>query len=127
MELLTWLPNSLLKGVKDIPTIEIVEDTGQNYGGYYTHGSNNLVVVYNEDYPENVASTIAHEFCHHLQYENVREELPGSQFNIIDNNYELSIRHYFKKYWWEMEALLFEHKYAKSYLNDWWLRKLVLE
>lgn len=119
---LLWLPNSLLKNIK-IPKITYEEDKGQDYGGYYTHGSNILVVVYNEEYN---ASTIAHEFCHHLQYIEGRANHVQVSWETGDN-YEASIKKYFSTCWWEMEALLFEYKYAKTELNNWWLNKLVLE
>lgn len=117
-----WLPNSILKGVK-LPKIIYEEDTGQDYGGYYTFDSDHIVIVETD----HISSTIAHEFRHYLQWDTkIRYIMHGTSFNQ-GNNYELAIKNYFRDNIIEMDALLFEHKYAKNWLNDWWLRKLVLE
>ena len=124
---LSWLPNSLLKGI-NIPTVTIEEDCGQPYGGYYKHGTNNLIIVANdEDYPR----IIAHELCHHIQREAGRRK-DGDPSSIWRHTSSLSeykkrISEYFSIYWWEYEALLFETKYYPSETNTWWLKKLVLE
>jgi len=39
--------------------------------------------------------------------------------------YEDMIVDYFNRSPAEMDALLFEHKYAKSEINDWWLNHLI--
>ncbi len=115
---LNWLPTSLFKGII-YPTVIYEDDIDQKYGGYYTHGTNELVVVESGD---TNASTIAHEFKHYLQHQ--KYKIPGSIWKLT-GTYEESIYRYFHSYWWEMEALLFEHKIAKDWNNDWWLRKLV--
>ena len=50
----------------------------------------------------------------------------GSKFKVI-NTYEQSIKKYFLTNWFEFDALLFEFKYSKTWLNEWWLKKLVIE
>jgi predicted SprT family Zn-dependent metalloprotease len=120
---LNWLPHSLFKGI-EYPKVVYEAEYGQSYGGYYTHGSNILVVVAspNEHYwPD----TIAHEFKHYLQWIANTINPLGSDFQL-EGSYEQSIRKYFRTQPDEYEALLFAHKYAKCELNDWWLRKLVL-
>lgn len=87
-----WLPNRLLKGI-EISKIIYEEYTGQDYGGYYTHGSNKLVVC---DEEENIPATIAHEFCHYLQYFNGK--LSKGSIWPEGDNYEQSIHSYFDKY-----------------------------
>lgn len=117
---LGWLPTSVLKSISP-PKIIMEEAIGQPYSGYYTQGSGKLVVVASntED------STIAHEYCHYLQYISGRE-MQGSVWNINNGEtYEGSIHRYFTTYPWEYEALLFEYKYARNWLNEWWLRKLI--
>ncbi len=120
-----WLPNSLQKDIKK-PIVIYEEYVNQNYGGYYTLKTNKLTVVVRESRTSNeIAATIAHEYCHYLQYVNNGNTLE-SIWKIIDT-YEESIKRYFSTYTHEMEALLFEYKYSKCELNDWWLNKLVIE
>ena len=117
---ITWLPNHLLKDI-DLPKVITEENIGQNYGGYYTQGTKNITIVYSDI----IASTITHEFCHYLQ--NIQGRSIKSSKWEIKGTYEESIKNYFKNSINEYEALLFEYKYAKDYLNEWWLRKLVME
>ncbi|MCP4437528.1 MAG: hypothetical protein GY810_01040 [Aureispira sp.] len=119
----SWLPNSILKGV-ELPAIVYEELNNQNYGGYYTHGSKEIVVVTGEE--ELIPSAIAHEFCHYLQY-NSGCIMHGSDFSAEDTTYEKAIHNYFSYDSIEFSALLFEYKHAKNYINEWWLRKLVLD
>lgn len=113
----SWLPNSLTKGVK-LPKIEY-EPINFNYGGYYD--GEKIVVVENEECI--VAATIAHEFKHHLQAQNKRK-LKIVSFDT-ECDYEISVRKYYRSSWSEFEALMFEHKYAKNWCNDWQLRKIM--
>ena len=121
---LNWLPTSLFKGIK-YPIVIYEEDIGQNYSGFFTHKTNRLTVVDNN---EGLEGTIVHEFCHYLQ--DITVGLPdypynSGNFKFSEYSYEEGIERYFKSYWWEMQALLFENKIAKDWCNDWWLRKLV--
>ena len=117
----SWLPNSVTKGFGS-PTIEW-EPRSSKYGGYYRRGTESIVVV--EEYEENQASTIAHEFRHYIQ------DRIGTMGKIKPLDHSLSytdmIKKYFRNSWHEYDALLFEYKHAKTDLNEWWLRKLVWE
>ena len=121
---LNWLPNSILK---DLQPMKIVYEpyNKQIYGGYYTQGTDTLVIVEPED-ESTVASTIAHELKHHIQFYTGTKPGPSS-FSTFSSlySYEESIYRYFTSYWWEYEALLFEYKYSKDWCNEWWLKKLV--
>jgi len=114
---LNWLPTSLKKSCVE-PTL-IFEPPSSKYGGYYRDSDNLIVVVESED----VADTIAHEFCHHLQHELYDWEAAELDFSLP---YNQMITKYFRGCRMEFEALLFEYKYAKTDNNDWWLNKLVL-
>lgn len=118
---ISWLPNSLFKDIKS-PIVLYEPYSNQSYSGYYTHGTNKLTIV--EHYEDTIASTISHELCHYIQYMEGRINPKGSSFEIV-GTYEESIRTYFRTQKDEMEALLFEYKYAKNWCNDWWLNKLV--
>lgn len=122
---ITWLPNSLLK---DIPEVKVlyVEDVGQSYGGFYAYNSRILEIVYTDDTIYTMESAIAHEFCHFIQ------EVEGRQDNSpikweIKGTYADSINHFFHRSENEMEALLWQNKYAKDESSEWWLRKLVMK
>ena len=116
---INWLPNHLLKNIPDVKVI-YEEDIGQSYGGYYEYGSNILTIVEGV----NNASTIAHEFRHFLQDD--KGLLKDGSIWKVTGTYEESVHKYFWSYWWEMDALLFQYKYAKTEYTDWWLNKLVL-
>ena len=117
---LTWLPNSLFK---DLPTPIIIfeESADQSYSGYYTWGTTEIVVVEDE---EMIPSTIAHELCHLIQYW-TGKHIDETSFESTYDNYEEQIHKYFTTSTSEYEALLFEYKYSKNDVNEWWLRKLV--
>jgi len=120
-ERLSWIPLSHRKNIT-LPKVVVEPDVGQPYGGYYLPGSNTLVAVQQDK--ENLSSTFAHEYRHHIQYElnlyqNMAVEL---KFNL---SYENMIVDFFNRSPAEMDALLFEHKYAKSEINDWWLNHLL--
>jgi hypothetical protein len=123
---LGWIPNSVLKGVYPLPEVIFEEEADQAYSGFYREGTNKLVAVAEGD---RIAGTIAHELKHYLQYLN--KQFPSVK-NIRwpcspDLSYEKNIRVYFRGSMKEFDALVFEHKLSKDWLNDWWLRKLVLE
>ncbi len=117
----TWLPNSVRKGI-DVPKV-IYEPVNNLYSGYYTNGTEELVIVEEQD---RVPSAIAHEYCHYLQF--TRNDIPqGGGLDLFEKfSYNKAIRLYFRTMWWEMEALLFEYKHCPSELNKFWLHGLVL-
>ena len=120
-ERLSWIPLSHRKNIT-LPKVVFEENIDQPYGGYYIPGSNTLVAVQRDD--ERTESTLAHEFRHHIQY-----ELNLYPNTFVACNFELSyenmIVEYFNSSKAEMDALLFEFKYAKSDINDWWLNHLL--
>ncbi len=120
---LSWLPLSDRKNI-DLPNILWEEYTGQEYGGYYEHGSTNLVIVMRDE--RTVDSTIAHEFKHYLQYINGNSSINGSDLTVFSKyDYNTAITIYFKTQPHELDALLYEHKIARNYWNDFWLRGLI--
>ena len=123
---LSWLPNSVLIGI-DLPSLHFsnIDDFGIDCGGGYRPRKQEIFVM--EDYEDNLtASVIAHEFMHHLQHLNgVVDDNPARMNPDLD--YEDGIGEYFNNHPREYEALLFEHKIAKDWLNEWWLEKLVVE
>ena len=122
---LSWLPNSELKGF-NLPKVVYEDPSTQGYSGYYEHGSGRLVVVYNDD-SNQLASTIAHEYRHYIQYHRVGPKPLGGVLGLFDkHSYNKAIRLYFRLMWWELDALLFQHKYAPSHISRFWLNGLVL-
>lgn len=120
---LSWLPLSDRKNI-DLPNIVYEIHTDQNYGGYYEYGTKTLVVVLAEEHL--IPATIAHEFCHYLQY--IRGiPFTGSSLDLFEKfEYTRAIRMYFRSQPKEMEALLYESKVAKNERNTFWLNGLVL-
>lgn len=124
MSWFNWLPLSDRKNIT-VPTVYVEEFDNQPYGGYYQFDLKHpyIVVVDNPDYK--IDSVLAHEFRHHIQAElGQHRNLMGSHLRW-DLSYEEMIRVYFRTHPSEMDALLYEHKLAKSELNDWWLNHLV--
>lgn len=117
----SWLPHSLLKGISR-PLPKIVYVHNDTASGWYDTTKNIIAIC--DDYA--VPSTIAHEFKHFLQYLGPKK-LTVLSWAKIKLPYEQSIRFYFRNSWSEMDALLFECKYAKNDVNYWWLKKLVME
>ena len=123
----SWLPNSLLKGVS-LPTIEIVENL--DYSALYYSETGHIVVCYD---PSSAffASSIVHELCHHIQHCNGRSADQRSYvtwdylYGTLGLSYEDSIRFFYLMNPTEMEALLFENKYALNDISEYQLRKLV--
>lgn len=124
-ERLTWIPLSQRKNISSIDVI-IEPFDNQVYGGYYRPGSRKLVVVEKPPWAwdDDFAATIAHEYRHHIQYELSLFKRISSKIRT-DLSYEKQIAWYFNTFPWEMDALLFEYKHAKSNTNDWWLNHLV--
>jgi hypothetical protein len=116
--MINWLP---LSDRKNLDQVRVVYEypTGQNYGGYYNHTKNIIVIVYNNDI-RHEASILAHEYRHHIQ----------RQLNIVndtvihprqDIEYQRMIRRYFRTSPSEYDALLYQNKVAKSELSQEWL------
>jgi hypothetical protein len=123
---LNFLPLSHRKGIS-MPKVVFEPFNNQGYGGYYLP---NIVVVVEPPpwaFEDKTDAVLAHEFRHHTQY--VTGSCPsvykGSSLDF-SLDYEQMVTKYFKTYPHEMDALLYEVKYAKSEISDWWLRKLVL-
>jgi len=118
---LTWIPLSLRKNVT-LPKVVIEESIGQNYGGYYIRETKCIVAVESEA----IATTIAHEYKHHLQYTGGTLQEPTDWNKLSDIGYNKAIRSYFRNNRSEMEALIFQEKYAPSIVGRFWLKGLVL-
>lgn len=119
---ISWLPLSLRKNI-DLPKV-VYEPVNDLYGGYFINGTKEIIVV---EYEPQVPSTIVHEYCHYLQ--DISGKLPtkGSNVSLFEKySYNKAIRLYFRTQWWEMEALLLEHKIAPTAVSRFWLKALVL-
>lgn len=117
---LNWLPTSMKKGILE-PKI-IWEPVSAEYGGYYPLGTHTLVITQSDSFE----ATIAHEFKHYEQYMTGKLKEDKVSKLDFDLSYEDMIADFFLKDSSELDALLFEYKVAKCWLNDWWLNKLVL-
>lgn len=120
---ITWLPLSVRKGL-DTPKIVYESYTDQPYGGFYR---NNMILVVVRD-EKDIPAIIAHEYKHHIQ------KHTGNKF-IVPNDvlegfnkysYNRAIRNYFRRMWWEMEALVFQEKYTPTEIGRFWLQGLVV-
>ena len=118
---MNWLPQSHLKNIS-ITKIIYEYPVGQLYGGYCDFSNRKIVVVYSDDILHE-ASTLAHEFRHWVQYEHNLGKFSGIRPRS-DISYEEMIKWYFLSDKMELNALLYQNKYAKSDTSDWWLRKL---
>ena len=127
MSELSWLPNHLLKDIT-LPIIRFEEHNEQMYAGYYRK-EEELIVVVEYEYENNyIASIIAHEFMHHLQYiqgRKIDNTFLFGKLSFKQMSFEDQISKYFTINPNEYEALLFENKIAKTKLSEEWLRKLV--
>lgn len=125
---LNWIRNcdkSLL-----MPDVIFTKD--QRYGGYYLHpypGEAYIdghfytmetgIIVIAEAWPENIASTIAHEWRHHWQM------MHGWKFDHIGwdstlPNYEEQLRAYVRKSRSEADAVRFQFKVAPCGVDEHW-------
>lgn len=120
---LTWLPNSLLKDIPEVK-VEYEEETGQPYGGQYVYNSSILTVIYSDEIMSN-ETTIVHELCHFIQETKGRVDDNPIQWKV-EGTYGDSINRFFWGSKNEMEALLWQNKYAKDQYSEWWFRKLVM-
>ncbi len=115
---INWLPLSDRKGLDQVKIV-FEEPCGQFYGGYYEYDTKKIVVVHNTDIRYE-ASTIAHEYRHHIQ----------AQLNTVKRvilvpkstgDHQQMIRWYFRSSPSEYDALLYQNKVAKSELSQEWL------
>lgn len=117
---LNWLPLSLRKNIV-LPKVVWEEKNDQPYGGFYEKG---ILTIVEDKYE---ASVIAHEFKHYLQ--DITVGIPCVPFNMElfrGDTYNKAIRLFFRTRPWEMEALLFQHKYAPEEYTEFWLHELIL-
>jgi len=131
---LNWLPLSDRKNIT-IPEIIIEEYSDQRYGGCYCPGnefqSSLIVAVLRHEYNEKeLVSRIAHEFRHHIQSElrQKRGTDQGKWARTLLNSqmkHEDMLRVYYRTQENELDALLYEHKHAKTECNDYILNHIV--
>ena len=128
-----WLPNSETKGLTT-PRVILVES--EFCGGFYMGKTSERHVPVLDGEPLDIdlkegavvglcairnAGTLAHEFRHHQQRECGRLT-ESSVWNIAEGeSYKQAIVRYFRTYWWEMDALLFEHRFGANEVNQLWL------
>lgn len=121
-----------------IPQVVIEPWPGFNVGGAYykpfegcinfrstrADAKNGIIFVNTAHTPETdgFASCLAHEFRHHLQH--IRGYKTPSDW-ISTGNYQQDIINYFNKYWWEMNALLFENKFAPIDMSLMWYEWII--
>ena len=121
----SWLP---LSDRKNIPQVKVVyeEYCGQNYSGYYYF--NTIVIALHPGECHNfVASTIAHEFRHHIQRVLNQHSVPAIPVpEDIETNYNKAIRRYFRYNISEMDALVYQNKIIKAHTPEYWLKACVL-
>lgn len=118
---ITWLPLSHRKNISQVKIV--YEPNHRNYSGYYTLGSKTLTIVEQEN-EKDIASVIAHEFRHHVQYETNVVKLKVISFDV-HLPYDKAIRKYFRSSLSELDALIYQNKFAPSETSEWWLKELV--
>lgn len=121
MHELNFLPLSYRKNVT-LPTVIIEPKLQQLYGGYYDITTNTIVAVEGEY----IESALAHEFRHFLQHWYGKVIKVISIPETMQENYTQFIKYYFTNSWSERDALEFEHKFAKSDLNHYWLHGIMV-
>jgi hypothetical protein len=128
--------NWIRKEDKSLVIPPVVYEANDRYGGYYVHpvkgeieiagkfyDSKIGIIVISSIWPENIPSTLAHEWRHHWQfYQGWKMDSIGWSY---PEDYEAAIRKYFLSSRCEFDALRFEYRKAKSELNDSW-RGLIL-
>lgn len=121
-----------------LPKLVYIESHSE-YGGFYVRPDYYPFVYEGKEIPSDkgilfvvddctTKATIAHEWRHHWQTLN-GWKLEYDNFNYVFSDsdiYKKEIIRYFKENIHEMDALIFENKYAKDYLNEErieWLRE----
>jgi hypothetical protein len=94
--------------------------------GVEYHNKNGIIVI-NTSYPENIESTMAHEFRHHWQIFS-GWKLTSSLFDSLDfeNDWTNSVIRYYKEQPYEMDALRYQNKMVRSEAEKW-VESLVIE
>jgi len=86
--------------------------------GHPFYAGNGLIIV-DTRYPEDVESTIAHEWRHHWQlFNGFKLEASDWDVEIDDNDYNDHLIKYFTSSKFEMDALRFQYKY--SFIDPSW-------
>lgn len=119
--MLNWLPLSDRKNIDSVRLI-FEPNVGQNYGGLYYSDSRTICVV-ESGCEKHVASTIAHEYRHHIQNQirNVPKKVIVPRKSSYES-YATDIKWYFSNSISEYDALLYQNKVAKSDLSEYWLK-----
>jgi len=126
-ETFNWLPHSHIKGLP-LPKVYLGQYNPQFSGVYYVD-SNEIIVTESPNYPEEkyITAILVHEIRHAQQrYFNLVKWVKGGSKWEPELGYEKAITKYFRTQQHEFDALFYEHKYAKTDINDWWLKELVL-
>lgn len=126
-----WLPNSLRKGLST-PRLVIVDRN--DCGGFCCQPTLERCVHpwVEMDVAEgavigvssnelDIAGTLAHEYRHYWQWFSYSKSMAQSVWNHRSTDYKAAIISYFRSYWWEMDALKFQLKYAPDDVSRlWW-------
>lgn len=108
----------------------VLSSTNEVGGGYFEPGKYEVeidgvfhdawkgIIHVSSSWPDSIGSTIFHEWRHHWQRFNWGP-FPFWPWSPSDD-YEQSIRDYFKVRH-ELDALLFEYKFARNDTNDYWM------
>jgi len=116
-----WLPISDRKNIDSV-RVQVEPANGQNYGGWYCYVSK-LISVVDTGCEKDLASVLAHEYRHHIQWQLRSVPLvPVPPRNSTFETYELDIKWYFSNSPSEYDALLYQNKVAKSELSEYWLK-----
>lgn len=127
---LSWVPKSLIKGVSTprifIDADEFLDEMGGVEACYFSHSKK----IWLRSDAE--ASTLAHEWRHHWQYETLWEPKEGFRYDLEFNfedydTYWDQIKAYFFLQPCEMDALLFQHKMFPDECTDQWMEFLTHE
>lgn len=118
-----------------VPEVVFVDglktEWGQECGGYYAPPEKRIfdigghevdgrfgVIAVNSSEAGSIPATLAHEWRHHWQWHR------GIEFDHVAydvSDYEASIGNYFRSSRTEMDALLFEHKVARGWVNEYFM------
>jgi hypothetical protein len=125
----SWLPISVLKQVPYFPKL-IFEDIKEAAGYYlspHKEHPRGLISISSYFADQMYSSTLAHEFRHHWQVFNFGlNSRRLDWYNIYSKyEYERAICLYFNANPDERDALLFEYKYAKCDVNEYWVKDIL--
>lgn len=116
--------------MKGLPLPKVyVGPLNPEYAGAYYFLTNEIIISENPYFPEEmyIRATLAHEIRHAQQryFSLFKIPLHGSKWEP-GLGYENAIAKYFRTQDYELDALLYEYKYSKTDVNEWWLKELVL-